>query len=169
MKKFYLTIAALALIAAGCSNQELTEAVQDGQDSNARVITLQAAMPETADEASATRATYEPDGASVSGIVMKWTADDKLQLCFKHGTACYYKEAPIVPASISADGKTATFTLTVPTEIPATDTFDFYAVYQRKHPYDPGSGYFETGTTNYSIVTSEFENVTLAQKGEIQD
>ena len=89
--KMKLTFAALALIAAGCSNQELTEAVQNGQDSNARVITLQAAMPETADEASATRATYESDGAAVSGVVMKWTADDKLQLCFKHGDNYYHK------------------------------------------------------------------------------
>ena len=163
--KMKLTFAALALIAAGCSNQELTEAVQDGQDSNARVITLQAAMPETADEAPATRATYEPDGASVSGVVMKWAAGDQLRLCFKHGGRCYLREAPIDAASISSDGKTATFTWEMPTDIGDGDTFDFYAVYQRKHPYDGGSGYFDSGTTNYEIVTDEHKNVTLNQTG----
>lgn len=38
--KVKFTLAALALIAAGCSNQELTEAVQESQDSNARIVTL---------------------------------------------------------------------------------------------------------------------------------
>ena len=70
--KVKFTLAALALIAAGCSNQELTEAVQEGQDSNARIVTLQATMPETTDQAPATRATYESDRAAVSGVVMKW-------------------------------------------------------------------------------------------------
>ena len=167
--KVKLTFAALALIAAGCSNQELTEAVQDGQDSNARVITLQATMPETTDEAPATRATYEADGASVSGVVMKWAAGDQLRLCFKHGGRCYLREAPIDAASISSDGKTATFTWEIPYDINDGDTFDFYAVYQRKHPYDAGSGSFDSGTTNYEIVTDEHENVTLNQTGTYGD
>ena len=154
--KMKLTFAALALIAAGCSNQELTEAVQDGQDSNARVITLQAAMPETADEASATRATYEPDGASVSGVVMKWTADDQLKLCFKKGAAYYHKDATIVPSSISSDGKTAKFTWEMPTEIGAGDTFDFYAVYQRPYMDETYGGVFEAGTANYKLVSEDF-------------
>ena len=118
--KVKLTLAALALIAAGCSNQELTEAIQDGQDSNARVITLQAAMPETTDEAPATRVTYESDGATVSGVVMTWRNTDKLQLCFKYGGRYYHKEAAIVPSSISADRKQARFTIEIPAAIPAS-------------------------------------------------
>lgn len=163
--KVKLTFAALALMAAGCSNQELTEAVQNGQDSNARVITLQAAMPETADEASATRATYESDGAAVSGVVMKWTADDKLQLCFKHGGNYYHKIAEIDASSISADGKTAKFTLTVPGEIPASAAFDFYAVYQQERGGESDSGCFEAGTPNYQFEEREYWNVTLDKKG----
>ena len=68
MKKFNFILAALVMLAAGCSKQEFKEAVQQNHTS---VITLQATMPETTDEESATRATYESDGATVSGIVMK--------------------------------------------------------------------------------------------------
>ena len=169
--KVKMTFAALALIAASCSNQELTEAVQDGQDSNARVITLQASMPETADETPATRATYEPDGASVSGVVMKWTDTDKLKLCFKHGTAYYHKDATIVPGSISADGKTAAFTIEMPAEIGDGDAFDFYAVYQ-KRPYNMNEtfgGVFEAGTANYRLVSQDYVSVTLDQTGRDGD
>ena len=162
--KIKLTLAALALIAAGCSNQEFTEAVQDSQDNSARIVTLQASMPQFANSA-ATRASYESDGAAVSGIVMKWTADDKLQLCFKHGGNCYHKDADIDASSISADGKTATFTLTVPTEIPATEAFDFYAVYQKTDGNNNTNGLFESGTTNYWCEKHEEDNVTLDQTG----
>ena len=169
--KMKLTFAALALIAAGCSNQELTEAVQDGQDSNARVITLQATMPETADEAPATRVTYESDGATVSGIVMTWTADDQLQLCFKYGGNYYRKDATIVPGSISADGKKAAFTIEMPAEIGDGDSFDFYAVYQ-KRPYNMNETYggvFEAGTANYKLVSQDYVSVTLDKGGRDGD
>jgi len=162
--KVKLTLAALALIAAGCSNQELTEAVQDGQDSNARVITLQATMPQFTDDA-ATRATYEPDGASVSGVVMKWTADDQLKLCFKKGSNYYHKDTAIVPSSISSDSKKATFTWEMPTEIGDGDAFDFYAVYQQKRGGESDSGCFEAGTPNYQFEERENMNVTLDKKG----
>ena len=162
MKKFNFILAALVMLAAGCSKQEFKEAVQENHTS---VITLQATMPKTTDEESATRATYESDGATVSGIVMKWTATDKLKLCFKKGGSYYHKDAEIDAASISTDGKTATFTWEMPDEINDGDTFDFYAVYQRKHPIDAGSGYFNNGTTNYEIVTDENYNVTLNQTG----
>jgi len=158
--KMKLTFAALALIAASCSNQELTEAVQDGQDSNARVITLQATMPETADEAPATRVTYESDGATVSGIVMTWRTDDKLLLCFKYGGNYYRKEAAIVPSSISTDRKQARFTIEIPASIPASAAFDFYAVYQQHRSF----GRFEAGTPNYQFEISERMNVTLDKK-----
>ena len=163
--KVKLTIAALALIAAGCSNQELTEAVQDGQDSNARVITLQAAMPETADEAPATRVTYESDGATVSGIVMTWRTDDKLLLCFKYRNKYYREEAAIVPSSISTDRKQARFTIKIPVSIPASAAFDFYAVYQQNRRNSNYSGCFEAGTLNYQFELGEEENVTLDHKG----
>ena len=163
--KMKLTFAALALIAAGCSNQELTEAVQDGQDSNARVITLQATMPETADEAPATRVTYEPDGATVSGIVMTWRTDDKLLLCFKYRNKYYREEAAIVPSSISTDRKQARFTIEIPASIPASAAFDFYAVYQQNRRNSGSSGCFEAGTPNYQFEEREYMNVTLDKKG----
>ena len=162
--KIKLTLAALALIAASCSNQEFTEAVQDSQDNSARIVTLQASMPQFANSA-VTRASYESDGGTPSGIVMKWTADDKLQLCFKHGGNCYRTDAPIDASSISADGKTATFTLAVPTEIPAADAFDFYAVYQKTNGNDGDDGLFEAGTTNYLFERYEEQNITLDQTG----
>ena len=166
MKKFNFTLAALALIAAGCSNQDFTEAVQENRENNPRTITLQTSMPEITDDTPATRTTYESDGAEISGIVMKWEATDKLKLCFKHGDACYHKDADIVPGSISADGKRAAFALTLPDEIGDEDIFDFYAVYQRKYPNNNGSGLFQMATTNFELVADEHENITLDQTGE---
>ena len=163
--KMKLTFAALALIAAGCSNEELTEAVQNGQDSNARVITLQAAMPETTDEAPATRVTYESDGATVSGIVMTWRNTDKLQLCFKYGGNYYHKEATIIPSSISTDRKQATFTIEIPAAIPASAAFDFYAVYQQNRRNKSDGGCFQAGTPNYQFEWGEEDNVTLDHTG----
>ena len=165
MKKFNFTLAALALIAAGCSNQDFTEAVQENRENNPRTITLQTSMPEITDDTPATRTTYESDGAEISGIVMKWETTDKLKLCFKHGDACYHKDADIVPGGISADGKTATFMLTVPTEIPAADAFDFYAVFQKKCPSQSYGCKFEEGTANYEFERHEENNVTLDKTG----
>ena len=166
MKKFNFILAALVMIAAGCSKQEFKEAVQQNHTS---VITLQATMPETTDEESATRATYESDGATVSGIVMKWAAGDKLRLCFKKGGSYYHKDAEIDAASISTDGKTATFTWEMPTEIGDGDTFDFYAVYQKRDPRAPSKSKFEDGTPNYEFATAEYLNITLNQTGTYGD
>ena len=163
--KVKLTLAVLALIAAGCSNQDLTEAVQDSQENNARVVNLQVTLPETTDDAFATRATYESDDRIPAGIVMKWKAGDKLMLCFKYGENYYNVDAPIVPTSISADGKKATFMLTVPDEIPDADAFDFYAVYQQNLRAENYSGCFKTGTANYQFEKEEEENITLKKKG----
>ena len=162
MKKFNFILAALVMIAAGCSKQEFKEAVQENHTS---VIILQATMPETTDEESATRATYESDGATVSGIVMKWTAGDYLRLCFKKGDSYYHKDAEIDAASISTDGKTATFTWEMPGEINDGDTFDFYAVYQRKIHNSNSNSTFEAGTTEFKIDSDESEDVTLDQTG----
>ena len=62
---------------------------------------------------------------SISGLNMdmKWETGDKLMLNFKYNGSYYKADAPIVPASISGDGKTAQFTITVPSEIPADATF----------------------------------------------
>ena len=162
MKKFNFILAALFMIAAGCSKQEFKEAVQQNHTS---VITLQATMPETTDEEPDTRATYESDGAAVSGVVMKWTAGDKLRLCFKKGDSYYHKDAEIDASNISSDGKTATFTWEMPTEIGDGDTFDFYAVFQKRNPTAPSKSKFEDGTPNYEFATAEYDNVTLNQTG----
>jgi len=159
--KVRFTLAALALIAFGCTKQEQTETIQDN---HTFVVTLQASMPENTD---ATRATYENDGAEISGIIMKWEESDKLKICFKHNDVCYYKDADIVPGSISEDGRKAKFNIEVPGEISDAATFDFHAVFQRKHPYNNNcGGFFQKSTTNFELVAEEQENVTLNQKGE---
>ena len=165
--KVKLTFAALALMAAGCSNQEFTTVQEDANNSPC-VITLQASMPQLTDEA-ATRATYESDGEAVSGVVMKWTDADKLKLCFKHGGNCYHKDATIVPGSISADGKEAKFTWEMPAEIGDGDAFDFYAVYQRKIRNSDSNSTFKDGTTEFKIDSEEYQNVSLNQTGEYGD
>ena len=108
---------------------------------------------------------------SISGLNMdmKWETGDKLMLNFKYNGSYYKADAPIVPASISGDGKTAQFTITVPSEIPADATFDLYGVYQKTNEWtETNGGYFLDGTNTYRLEYSEEQCITYNQLGTIQ-
>ena len=157
--KAKLIFAALALMVASCSNEELTETVQQNPP---HIITLTASLPSADPQ---TRTTLAKDG---EGIVMKWENTDKLYLNFKYGANFYRADAPIVPASISADKRQASFMVTVPTEIPAGATFDLYGVYQKASNWDLGDGgYFEKDENNnvYVCEMNEESNITLDKMG----
>lgn len=149
MKKIFF-FAVIALVAAGCAKTEIEAPAQTER----RTIALSATLP--ADESDA-RMTYTPDGTT-----LKWSAGDTLMLCFVHGANYHHNKAPIVPASISVDGKKASFTVTVPEEIPSGAAFTFHAVYQQTSTYSPtNGGYFEAGTAKYVFENFEEECITL--------
>ena len=144
---FLLALAALAALAVSTSAAAQVQTAK-AQNSNPAKVSL-----------------------SISGLNMdmKWETGDKLMLNFQYNGSYYKADAPIVPASISGDGKTAQFTITVPSEIPADATFDLYGVYQKTNEWtETNGGYFLDGTNTYRLEYSEEECITYNQLGTIQ-
>ena len=161
MKKILFTLAALAMIMVSCTQDNLEIEAQEN-----RTFTVSAAMPEANDNAQ-TRVSLTPDAESGSyGLELKWENDDKLMLCFDHDGTYYHNDAPIVASTISTDGKTAQFAITIPTEIPTDATFNLYGVYQKTNTwYATNGGYFKGGTKLYELENSEEECITLDEMG----
>ena len=156
MKKILFTLAALAMIMVSCTQDNLEIEAQEN-----RTFTVSAAMPEANDDAQ-TRVSLTPDAESGSyGLELKWENDDKLMLCFDHDGTYYHIDASIVPSSISNNGKSAQFTITIPTEIPANATFNLYGVYQKTDTRDDNGGFFKEGTKTYELENSEEQEITL--------
>ncbi|MGP1436733.1 MAG: hypothetical protein ACTTKN_08920 [Phocaeicola sp.] len=119
--KLLLILAAVALIFAGCAKNELTEQPQP------RVMRFTATVEEPAD----TRATLEETDAGA--IRFKWETTDVVQMAFVQGDT--KKTANAAVTSVSADGRTAQFSVKVPDEI--TGDFTLYAY--RSSRYDDSS------------------------------
>ena len=161
MKKTLFTLALLAMIMVSCTQDNLEIEAQEN-----RTFTVSAAMPEANDDAQ-TRVSLTPDAESGSyGLELKWENDDKLMLCFDHDGTYYHIDASIVPSSISNNGKSAQFTITIPTEIRANETFNLYGVYQKENTWtETNGGYFKDGTMLYELENSEEESITLDKMG----
>ena len=161
MKKTLFTLAALAMIMVSCTQDNLEIEAQEN-----RTFTVSAAMPEANDDAQ-TRVSLTPNAETGNyGLDLKWEAGDKLMLCFEQDGTFYHNDAPIVDSTISADGKTAQFVITIPTEIPANATFNLYGVYQKTNTRnETNGGYFIEGTKLYELENSEEECITLDKLG----
>lgn len=165
MRKILFTLAALAMLATSCT-QDDWEVEQNLVAKEPRTFTVAASMPQSTPN---TRVSLEADGTTPHGIVMKWEENDVLKLCFEYNGDFFYKDATIVPNSISGDGLTAVFAIDVPDEI-GDNNFNVYGVYQKK-----GEGYFdgaevdlndaharfEEGTKNYILNAYEEGGITL--------
>lgn len=160
MKYRLFTLALLAMIMVSCTQDNLEIEAQEN-----RTFTISAAMPEANDDAQ-TRVSLTPDAESgYYGLDLKWEADDKLMLCFEQDGTYYHNDAPIVASTISADGKTAQFAITIPTEIPANATFNLYGVYQKTDTRDDNGGYFKDGSMLYELENYEEQCITLDEMG----
>ncbi len=143
MKNKLSIIAALfALILVGCAK----EAPQ--KDVEPKTVIVSVTMEED------TRVSLTPNTDTPHGLELKWEITDKLLLCFEYQDALgdtYYvhNEAPIIPGTISANGKTAHFTITIPTEIPAYAQFDLYGIYQKND--EALGGQFQANTKKYIL------------------
>lgn len=161
MKKTLFTLAALAMIMVSCTQDNLEIEAQEN-----RTFTISAAMPEANDDAQ-TRVSLTPDAESGHyGLDLKWEADDKLLLCFEQDGTYYHNDAPIVGSSISNNGKSAQFTITVPSEIPTSATFSLFGVYQKENTWTAtNGGYFKDGSMLYELENGEEQCITLDKMG----
>ena len=167
MRKTLFTLAALAMIMVSCTQDNIEIEQEDN-----RTFIVSAAMPK-ADDAQ-TRVSLTPDAETANfGLDLKWEEDDKLMLCFEQDGTYYHNDAPIVASTISDDGKTAQFAITVPSEISANATFDCEVVYQKPNSYggaNSNGGFFESvdGVSKFKLVNRADQGVTLDKPGSTQ-
>ena len=164
MRKILYTLAVLAMIMASCTQDNLETEQEDN-----RTFIVSAAMPETNDDAQ-TRVSLTPNAESgYYGLDLKWEEDDKLMLCFEQDGTYYHNDAPIVASTISTDGKTAQFAITIPTEIPADATFNLYGVYQKTNTWSAtNGGYFIADSKTYELENGEEQCITLNEIGSTE-
>ena len=159
MKNKLLIIAALfALILTGCAKENLETEVEP------KMVTVSVTMTSPEDDA-ATRVSLTPDAQTPHGLILEWETTDKLMLCFEYNANYYHVDAPIVPSSISANGKTADFTFTIPIQIPSGANFNLYVVYQKTNSNNTDGGYFKKNpnTKIYDLEKTERDCITLDQ------
>ena len=142
MKINKLFFAALALMAASCTNHNLIDDVTE-----ATPLTITVTLP---DEAPATRITYDLD--VVNGVYKGvWNDGDALSVVYKIRGQVYNDKFEL--ATKSADGRTATFTAPATTQLPATGTATVGVFY----PYRPMNSSYNAPTIsmNNNFVASD--------------
>lgn len=123
MIKNILPFAAIAIMVffGACSKEEVPEIEPE---ETVRTITLTALMPE---DDPATRVSLTQDGLNIK---LKWEVGDPIKLMFDQAGVASPQVNTALVESISADGKTAYFTIVMPGGgIDATKAFDLYGVY----------------------------------------
>jgi hypothetical protein len=140
----------------------LTGCAKDNSEAESKMVTVSVTMTSPEDDA-ATRVSLTPDSETSKSLILKWEETDKLMLCFEYDAHYYHVDAPIVPGSISANGKSADFTFAIPTEIPSDATFNFYVVYQKTNGDGTDGGCFRPGTKIYDLEKNESTYITLNQ------
>ncbi|MBR1596075.1 MAG: hypothetical protein IJ665_05220 [Phocaeicola sp.] len=149
MKRILFLIAAISLIVTGCTNNDSPVVNQE------RVVTFGVSMPEP----TQTRAYYEGNGQTPEGLKMTWEAGDVLKLNFVYNETNYAADATIVDSSIN--GSKASFTTTIPSEIPEGATFTLYAVFKHGKGSFNENGYYEA-IDDYINVTLDVEGKTIS-------
>lgn len=115
----------MLILFTGCAENEI-ENEQPTPDAEGRTLVITASMP---DESPQTRLSLTPDTES-KDIIVKWKAGDVINLVFDQGTSV--KEGTpitLTQQNISSDGKTATFTITIPQGINVNNQCTIYAVH----------------------------------------
>ena len=148
--KLLLILAAVSLIFTGCAKDELTEQPQP------RIMRFTATVEEPAD----TRATLEETDAGA--IRFKWETTDIIQMAFVQGDI--KKTANAAVTSVSADGRTAYFSVEVPAEI--TGDFTLYAY--RSSRFDGGGELLAADPTIAVLPKSPWEYLaTFAEQSKL--
>ncbi len=144
MKINKLFFAALALMAASCTNHNLIDDVTE-----AKPLTITVTLP---DEAPATRITYDFD--VLNGVYKGvWNDGDALSVVYKIGGQVYNDKFEL--ATKSADGRTATFTAPATTQLPATGTATVGVFYPYRQSNESYSNHPTICMLNNYDVTSD--------------
>ncbi|HHU95709.1 MAG TPA: hypothetical protein GXX67_00390 [Petrimonas sp.] len=124
--KIILWIASALLLFAGCINDEIVEE-QPTPEVEGGTLVITASMP---DESPQTRVNLAPE-AGTKNIVVTWKAGDVIRFYFKQGEnfSPTSTSVTLIAENISGDGKSATFTVTVPADINSAAEFTVYAVH----------------------------------------
>lgn len=126
--------AAIALIAAGCSNE--TVDLRDDLTAEPKDKVLQ--VTASFEEPAGTRGYLEETGATIiKSIGFRWEATDEIQFCFEQDGNTYSNTANVT--SVSMDGKTASFAVTVPAGIDTGSAYTLYA-YRSSRKSDKTAG-----------------------------
>ena len=132
--RFFTWIASALLLLAGCTNDEIVNE-RPSQEVEGRKLMLTASVPS---ESPKTRLNLEWEEGT-SNIIVKWRAGyvpDVIKFFFKQGTVV--KEgtpATLTEDAISADGKTASFTVYIPDGIDTQNAYTIYAVHRARDVY----------------------------------
>ncbi|MCI5560755.1 MAG: hypothetical protein SPJ29_03980 [Phocaeicola sp.] len=147
----------LSLLIVGCAKTEVEQPVV-----KKNTITVSVSMPDQQDK-SRGYALAKNNGAT-PGIILSWDKTDKLKLCFEHKGKFYHKEASIKPNSITNEGKNAKFIIEIPNEIPSTEHFNLYAIYQKTDEKKENGGHFKEKSAKYILEDHEESCLTLSNE-----
>ena len=123
--KYFIWIAAALLLIIGCTKNEIVNE-QPPQEVEGRKLMITASVPS---ESPKTRISLGHQEGGLD-IIIKWAVNDQLKFFFKQDTVI--KEGTPVTLTqdaISADGKSACFTVNIPEGIDTQNAYTLYALH----------------------------------------
>lgn len=167
MKYKLFFLAAVAFILASCSNNEIV--VPDENVLNVKTEQQVLHITASFEESVETRATLEESGTTlIKSIIYKWQTTDKIQFSFVQSGLLNPITAEANVTSVSADGRTAQFTVPVPTEIDRTAEYKLYAFRSDRKSSITSGSVLNTNSTIAVLPTQQFDyKATLADQAII--
>ena len=158
--KFFLGIAsAFLLLAGGAKNESENENPTPEIEEYKLVITVSAPG-----ESPETRLSLAPE-AGTKNIIVTWKEGDVINFFFRQGTTLAEgNSVTLTQQDISANGKNATFTITVPAGIDTNDSFTVYALHGAPFILDGGKINVNVSPVGFSLLTA-LNNVPVS--GEV--
>lgn len=159
--KFLLWAASALFVITGCTTDVIVD--EKPVTVNGRKITLTASMP---NEASQTRLSLEQE-AGTKNITVKWKAGDVVQFFFKQdATLVAGTPVTLAETDITMEGKKATFSLEVPTEIDEQSAFTVYSLHGAEASVNGGKINANVSPVGFKPI-SELTDVPVAGKVEV--
>ncbi len=152
--KYFIWIAAALLLIIGCTKNEIVNE-QPPQEVEGRKLMITASVPS---ESPKTRISLGHQEGGLD-IIIKWAVNDQLKFFFKQDTVI--KEGTPVTLTqdaISADGKSACFTVNIPEGIDSQNAYTLYALHD---VLSNGYAVFDeaNGKINVAVFPRPFLNV----------
>lgn len=160
--RFFIWIASAFMIIAGCTDKELASN-EPTPDVEGRKLVLTASVPSESPE---TRLSLEPE-IGTKNIIVKWRAGDVIYFFFEQGaTLKEGTDVTLTQQAISPNGKKATFTVHVPTEIDPNEDFTLYALHGAPYIFDATNHHINVNVSpiGFSLLTA-LNNVPVS--GEV--